>query len=38
MMTVANIFILAAIVAVVVSLAIVRVARWLTDRYINWRY
>ena len=34
-MTLANIFILAAIAAVVVSLAIVRVARWLTDLYVN---
>ncbi|KKN34587.1 hypothetical protein LCGC14_0792270 [marine sediment metagenome] len=37
-MTVASIFILAAIVAVSVSLAIVKIAQWLTDWYINWRF
>ena len=37
-MTVVTMFILAAIVAVVGSLAIVRIAQWLTDWYINWRF
>ncbi len=37
-MTIANLFILATILAVLVSLAIVTIARWLTDWYVNWRH
>lgn len=37
-MTTAGVFILAFCVTVLVSVAIVRVARWTTNLYINWRY
>lgn len=37
-MTIVNIFILAAIVAVLVSWGIVSLARWLTDLYVNSRW
>ena len=37
-MTTVGLFILAALMAVLVSWFIVSLARWLTDLYINWRF
>ena len=37
-MTMVEVIVVAVGVTVLVTLAIVRVARWLTDLYVNWKW